>query len=188
MADAQDAFESGDFATAASQFQILAEQGDVRAQYTLAVMYANGQGVDQDDGQAVRFYRLAADQGHAAAQYDLGLMHANGRGVPTDEMAALGLYRLAADQGHGAAQSNFADISARMLEEGNAAYERADYAAALTIFRSLAELGEAPAQHNLGIMYENGLGVGQDAAEALRWYGLAAEQEFAPAQARLNAP
>ena len=188
MADAQGAFESGDFATAASQFQFLAEQGDARAQYTLAVMYANGQGVDQDDGQAVLYYGMAADQGHAAAQYDLGLMHANGQGVPADELLALGLYRLAADQGHGAAQSNFAEISGRMLEEANAAYDRADYATALSIFQTLADLGDAPAQHNLGIMYENGLGVGQDAAAALRWYGLAAEQEFPPAQARLNAP
>jgi TPR repeat protein len=75
-----------------------------------------------------------------------------------------------------------------MLEKGNAAYGRADYAAALPIFQSLTDHGDAPAQHNLGIMYENGLGVGQDAAEALRLYGLAADQEFAPAQARLNAP
>ncbi len=188
LADAQSAYESGDFASAASQFELLAELGDPRAQYTLAVMYANGQGVDQDDEQAVGLYRMAADQGHAAAQNDLGLMYANGRGVPADEMLALGLYRLAADQGHGAAQSNFAEIAARMLDQANAAYERADYAAALPVFQSLADLNDAPAQYNLGIMYENGLGVGQDTEQALRLYGLAAEQAFTPALTRLSAP
>ena len=42
--------------------------------------------------------------------------------------------------------------------------------------RHAAEQGDAAAQHTLGIMYANGLGVPQDDAEAVRWYRLAAEQ------------
>jgi TPR repeat protein len=52
----------------------------------------------------------------------------------------------------------------------------------------LADYGDAAAQHNLGLMYENGLGVGQNMEEAMRWYRLAADQAFPPAVARLNAP
>ena len=36
-------------------------------------MYADGEGVAEDDAEAARWYRLAADQGHADAQHFLGL-------------------------------------------------------------------------------------------------------------------
>ena len=39
----------------------------------LGLKYANGEGVVEDDAEAVRWYRLAADQGHAGAQVNLGL-------------------------------------------------------------------------------------------------------------------
>ncbi len=42
------------------------------------------------------------------------------------------------------------------------------------------------AQANLGIMYENGRGVAQDYAEAVRWYRMAAEQGNAIAQLNLG--
>ena len=36
-------------------------QGDVEAQFNLGLRYANGEGVPQDDAEAVRWYRLAVD-------------------------------------------------------------------------------------------------------------------------------
>ena len=84
----------------------LAEQGDADAQYNLGVMYANGEGVPQDDAEAVRWYRLAADQGNASAQNNLGLMYSNGEGVLKDEAEAVRWYRLSADQGNATAQHN----------------------------------------------------------------------------------
>ena len=45
-----------------------AEQGDAEAQFNLGVMYSNGEGVPQDDAEAVRWYRLAAAQGYARAR------------------------------------------------------------------------------------------------------------------------
>ena len=49
-----------------------------------------------------------------------------------------------------------------------------------------AEQGDADAQSNLGVMYANGQGVPQDAAEAVRWYRLAADQGYALAQFNLG--
>ena len=46
--------------------------------------------------------------------------------------------------------------------------------------------GDAIAQNNLGVMYATGEGVPQDAAEAVRWYRLAAEQGYAIAQNNLG--
>ena len=53
--------------------------------------------------------------------------------------------------------------------------------------RARAEQGDAEAQLTLGFMYENGRGVPQDDAEAVRLYRLAAEQGHAPAQYNLGA-
>ena len=55
------------------------------AQFNLGLMYDKGEGVPQDDAEAVRWYRLAAEQGHAEAQANLGWMYDAGRGVPQDD-------------------------------------------------------------------------------------------------------
>ena len=84
----------------------LAEEGNAEAQYYLGIMYANGEGVPEDDAEAVKWYRLAADQGDADAQYNLGNMYNTGEGVLKNYAEAVKWYRLAADQGLAVAQSN----------------------------------------------------------------------------------
>ena len=81
-----------------------AHQGDAVAQFNFALMYRAGEGVPQDDTQAVAWFRQAADQGLAAAQYNLGNLYANGRGVPQDDARAAAWYHQAADQDLAAAQ------------------------------------------------------------------------------------
>ena len=54
----------------------------------------------------------------------------------------------------------------------------ADYLAEL---RSDAEQGDAEAQHDLGVVYAKGHGVGQDHVEAWKWFLKAAEQGHATA-------
>jgi len=104
--DGRDAAERGDYKTAMSLWRPLAEQGDAAAQYSLGVLYERGQGVRQDDVEAVKWYRLAAKQGDAKAQSNLGLMYANGDGVPQDHAEAGKWFRLAAVQGNAEALSN----------------------------------------------------------------------------------
>jgi len=53
--------------------------------------------------------------------------------------------------------------------------------------RKAAEQGDVDAQYTLGTLYENGLGVKQDDAEAVKWYLKAAEQGDARAQINLGA-
>jgi hypothetical protein len=72
------------------------------------------------------------------------------------------------------------------LDDAVAAYDRDDYAAALNLWRPLAEQGNARAQAGLGFLYANGHGVPLDAAEAARWYQLAAAQGDALAQGSLG--
>ena len=41
--------------------RIKAEQGDAEAQFNLGILYDNGQGVPQDDAEALKWYRKAGD-------------------------------------------------------------------------------------------------------------------------------
>ena len=62
------------------------------------------------------------------------------------------------------------------FEDGQAAYDRHDYATAFQDWRPLADHGDAKVQNKLGNMYAQGQGVTQDYAEAVRWYRQAADQ------------
>ena len=72
-------------------------------------------------------------------------------------------------------------VGAQDFDAGLAAADAGNYATALREWKPLAEQGIAEAQYNLGIMYDNGYGVTQDHAEAVRWYRMAAEQGNAAA-------
>jgi len=72
------------------------------------------------------------------------------------------------------------------IDDAQTAYDRGDYATALTLWRPLADQGSARAQNNLGVLYENGKGVPQDVVEAVKWYSLAAGQGYAGAQNNLG--
>jgi hypothetical protein len=71
---------------------------------------------------------------------------------------------------------HFAPAAAGPLEDAAAAIKRRDYATAARIIRPLAEHGDANAQYNLGVFYDNGLGVPQDKVKAYVWLSLAAAQ------------
>jgi len=99
---ASNAFGAPDF----DETKAAAEQGDAVAQNNLGYMYDNGEGVPENDAEAVKWYRKAADQGLVDAQYNLGLMYGNGEGVPENDAEAIRLYRKAADQEYAKAQFN----------------------------------------------------------------------------------
>jgi len=81
-----------------------AEQGYAEAQVQLGYVYARGDGVPEDDAEALRWYRLAAEQGYANAQVTLGYVYARGDDVAEDDAEAVRWYRLAAEQGDMTAQ------------------------------------------------------------------------------------
>ncbi len=72
------------------------------------------------------------------------------------------------------------------FQAGFAAYQRGDYATALQEWRPLARQGDASAQLNLGLMYDEGRGIPRDYAEAASWYRMAAKQGDAKAQFKLG--
>src|SRR5262245_43211947 len=70
----------------------------------------------------------------------------------------------------------FVPALAGPLEDADTAMKRRDYPTALRLIRPLAEQGNATAQYNLGVFYDNGLGVPQDKVTAYMWFNLSAAQ------------
>ena len=138
------------------EWKPLAEQGDADAQFSLGVMYRVGQGVPQDDAEAVKWYRKAAKQGHANAQNHLGYLYDCGRPVPQDDAEAA--------------------KRVRSVPTVEPEARRSKAAEAVKWYRKAAEQGLALAQFNLGVMYLNGKGVPQHYVQALMWFNLAEAQ------------
>jgi uncharacterized protein len=77
-------------------------------------------------------------------------------------------------------------ILAGPIEDSVKAYRRGDYMSAYQLIKPEAEKGDDRAQFILGYMYDEGKGVPQDYAEAVKWYGRAAKQGNKAAQHNLE--
>ena len=71
-------------------------------------------------------------------------------------------------------------------QDGWDAYERQDYKTAYKLWLPLAEQGNASAQYNLGVMYDNGQGVPQDYVLAHMWWNLSGSNGFKDAVTNRN--
>lgn len=77
-----------------------AVQGDADAQVQLGDMYKDGQGVEQNYTEAMKWFKLAADQGDTDAQFSIGLLYFMGEGLQQNYALAAQWFQKAADQGH----------------------------------------------------------------------------------------
>ena len=91
-----------------------ASQGDAIAQYNLlGIMYQNGEGVPEDDTEAVKWYRLVADS-NVIAQNNLGVMYYRGQGVPVNYVTAYAWWNIASASGNESASGNRAIVEGQM--------------------------------------------------------------------------
>jgi uncharacterized protein len=105
---------SQDYATGMSWWRNAAEQGHVKAQFDLGILYENGQSAPRDYAAARSWYSRAAEQGDAAAQVNLGNMYGRGRSVPQDYVTAHMWFNLAAASGDKDAVENRDIVAAKM--------------------------------------------------------------------------
>ena len=150
-----------------------AEQGDGNAQTILGMLYDgtlhfNGESIEQNYGEAVRWYLLAAEQGGVFAQAQLGLFFYNGLGAAQDYAEAVRWYRAAAEQGYADAQFSLGSMYHRGLGAAQ------NFGEALRWYRLAALGGNGKAQNNLGRMYDYGEGVIQNYVRAHMWYNISA--------------
>ena len=147
------------------------DAGDRSAMRQLAELYYLGRGgVQQDFGEAARWYEHLAKQGDARAQSSLGLMYARGYGVPKNLETARRWWSFAAAQNDPGAQYNLGVVYA--TGEG----VPQDYKQAAHWLDRAARRGHVQAQHNLGVLYREGKGVERDPALGYFWTKVAALQ------------
>lgn len=157
-------------------YQYLAEKGNKEGQLKLAFLWDRGLGGVANNALAAQWYTMAAEQGQPTAQYLLGQMYQLGKvGGQPDYAATKKWYT--------AAQSVYpqASVALGFVEEtiDN------DYANAAKEYSKAADSGDATAQYNLGLIYENGKGVEVDRQKAKSLYLQAAEQGYGKAMSQL---
>ena len=143
-------------------YRKFAKEGNAIARFNLGIMYANAQGVKNNDHHAVYCYQKAADQGYAVAQFNLGVMYASGRGVAQDDEISIFWYSKAAEQGYASAQY----FLGQFYEDANDDFQAAYW------YGKAAEQGDPKSQNKLGWMFEKET----DYDNAAYWYSKAAEQ------------
>src|SRR3954453_9751662 len=79
-----------------------------------------------------------------------------------------------------------APVAAQSVKAGIDAWQRAEYANAVAIWRPLAESGDADAQFNLGQAYRLGRGVPINLAAAKTWFERAAATGHVDAETTLG--
>jgi TPR repeat protein len=145
-----------------------AAQGDKTATRALADAYYAGRGgVEQDFGEAARWYRRLAAAGDARAQTSLGLMYARGLGAPPNMAEARRWWSLAAAQNDAGAQHNLAMV----YFEGQGVEK--DLRQALHWFERAARRGHVLSQRMVGLMYYEGNGIDRDELKGLTWLSIA---------------
>lgn len=86
--EAVDAYRTGDYATAMTEFKTLAAEGDPVAMYYLGIIYDRGFGVPVDHVEAAKWFEKGAVRGDSLSAYHFGKMAETGKGVPKDPVAA----------------------------------------------------------------------------------------------------
>lgn len=98
------AARSGDMQAAWDIWKPLADAGDARAQANIGVMYDNGDVVEEDEAEAVRWFMLSAESGFPQGQFNLAQKFSEGAGVEQNWTTAQRWYQAAARQRHPEAQ------------------------------------------------------------------------------------
>lgn len=85
---------------------------DVEAQHRLGIIYAEGEGVERNYDEALKWHRMAAENAHPDSQYYLGFAYENGVGVTRNNVTAAEWYLKAASQGHAMSQGALGNMYA----------------------------------------------------------------------------
>ncbi len=153
-----------------------ADAGLSQGQINLGFLYRDGVGVPSDLTEAVKWWRLAAAQGHTSAMVEIGRAYRNGQGVQQDSIETIKWFKQAAAAGDALGELNLGSF-----------YEyQGDLDSAHKFYQLAAEHGSADAMWVMHNLYENGIGVTKDWAEAERWLLKGAEAGSARAQTSLG--
>ncbi|KAI8339713.1 hypothetical protein BC941DRAFT_421238 [Chlamydoabsidia padenii] len=157
--------------------------------HELGLVYENDNipSVIPDQDYTRELVTKAARFGYAPSQYKLGIAYENGLWhCPIDARRSIAWYTKAAEQGHMESALALSGwyLTGALGSDGVELLAQNDMQAYLWA-RKVADVGYAKGQYACGYYAEMGIGVGQNMAEALHWYELAAQQKYAKAINRL---
>ena len=161
-----------DYSKAIYWYTKSAIQGFRSAQYNMGICYQQGTGVEQNYQKAKEWFEKAAEKGDRDAQYNLGLYYCRGKyGIGVDLKKSFYWFLLSAKQGHPSSQ----DYSGLYYQYGIGGAE-IDSFEAFKWYKQSAEQGNKYGQYHLANCYWYGIGIYVDLKEAIRLFGLAADQ------------
>jgi uncharacterized protein len=159
MEQARTAYRARDFVAARTHLEAALENGNNFAAWHLGHIWRLGLGIEADHAKAVSYYRQVA-MGYDPLEPRPGALD-----MMVDSLVRLGDY----------------------YRDGNEAAKIArDPKRAYRLYTAAAGHGHPGAQFGLGLMYLKGLGVRQNAGQALKWMKFAARKRFAPAETMLG--
>jgi len=171
---------NGEYKSAVTHLQPLADAGDAEAMELLGRLFVEGWGVPQDYTEARRRFEKAIELGSSRAAYSAARLYDDGLGVEPSPERALVLYRRAGEQGVPEAQGRLAYLLLKGPESLR------DPSTARVWFERALSNGHLHAWLWLGEIHEAGLGVEKDLGRALAYYRQAARQGEPLAQLRLG--
>ena len=197
FAKGEAAYKEGNYEQAIDWYNKAAEEGDVRAQLYLSLMY-NKAGFNtapenpslsekwsntalsaplEDKKKAFNWILKMAEQGETRDQLVLGFLYLGDKFVPHDYKQCEKWLTKAAEQGSTSAQL----ILGFMYLDTNSIFSQNPDKALMWLSRA-AEQGAVEAQSFLAMMYRKGEGVPANDQLAFKWYSKAAEQGDAESQ------
>ena len=111
------AYKAKDYAGAMRLWKPLAEKGDARVQFIVGNLYYKGQGTNQNDKLAFKWFKRAAEQGYLRAQNNLGTMYMRGLGIRQNYTRAFIWLNIAASKKDETAAKNL-KVMVREMEPG----------------------------------------------------------------------
>jgi TPR repeat protein len=153
--------KAGETTKAVHSLEYAAEKGHALAQWKLGRMYAEGEGVTQNNLKAFEYFRRIADD-HADDNPDTRQSR-----FVANAFVALGQYYLDGIP------------NTQVKRDPDRAREMFAYAASY--------FGDPQAQYYLARLYLDGVGAPHDPRQAARWFGLSAQKGMCQAQAMLGA-
>lgn len=177
-------FMPRDLSGSVDNLQKSADQGDGRAQYLLAQLYAQGVGEPRStDDMPVPLLQKAAANGNYLALHALADRYRIGLGVSSDYVEAIRYYTAArkADEAAGIIEGNYKyDIfhvvnTNDYLPNPQSGPQWADFVLVLSTYLKATKLNDARCMSQVGDWYLAGRFMPRNPVEAYHWYVLAAD-------------
>lgn len=152
-----------------------AEQGSSKAMMSIGLLYMNGDGVETDYQEAMKWMLASVGAGDRKAPRYVGMIYEKGLGVTVDYRKAANYYQMGAERGDITSQYYLG----KMYEYGQGV--QTDYGKALEWYQKAAERGDKTAAVGMiGIasLSEYGRGVSPNEEQAAAWYQKAAETGY----------